>query len=98
MDREQQLKLLEHVQASRALASDPISHTSQERPFRLTLVFLDGTLHKLHFRTGREAELSLTVFVEFFPEQIDLRASGVARVLYAHRDEPGTQIVEQISG
>jgi len=97
MNREQQLKLLEHVQASRALASDPITHASQERPFRLTLVFVDGTVHKLHFGTGWEAELGLTVLVEFFPGQIELQASGVERVLYAHRDESGRRVVEQIS-
>jgi hypothetical protein len=97
MNREQQLKLLEHVQAARALTSDPIAHASRERPFRLTLVFLDGAVQKLHFATGWEAEHGLTVLVEFFPEQIDLQVSGVECVLYAHRDESGTQMVDQVS-
>jgi hypothetical protein len=70
---------------------------ARERPFRLTLVFLDGTVQKLHFATGWEAELGLTVLVEFFPGQIDLQVSGVECVLYAQRDELGRQVVEQIS-
>src|SRR5438552_16520751 len=89
MNREQQLQLLEHVQASRALASDPITHTSQERPFRLPLAFVDGTVQKLHFGTGWEAELGLTVLVEFFPVQIESQASGVDRVFGAHQNRLG---------
>ena len=82
MNPEQHLKLIEHVQAVHALASAPISRGSRDRPFRLTLVFLNGTVQELHFQTGWEAELGLTVLVEVFPDQIDLECSGVECVWY----------------
>ena len=84
MNREQQLNLIEHVQVARALASDPISHGGRERPFRLTVVFLNGTVEELHFETGGEAERGLTLLCEFFPDQIDLQCSGVECVWCAH--------------
>jgi hypothetical protein len=36
-----------------------------------------GTVQGLHFETGWDAELGLTVLVEVFPDQIDLECSGV---------------------
>src|SRR5689334_25438888 len=78
MNREQHLKLIEHVQAVHELASAPLSRGTRERPFRLTLVFLDGTVQELHFESGWEAELGLTVLVEVFPDHrpvIDLLKS-----------------------
>jgi hypothetical protein len=82
MNREQMLKLIEHVQATRALALAPIRRGTRDRPSRLTLVFFDGTVQELDFETGWEAELGLTVLVEAFPDQIDLECSGVECVWY----------------
>ena len=83
MDGQQQLDFIEYVRSVRALATDPHSLATVQRPWRLSVMWrdvddLDGT--NIHFGTEGDAHHALTMLVEWFPDLVNLECSGVWKV------------------
>jgi hypothetical protein len=88
MDRLQQMNFIEYVRAARALAANPHSRATAERPWRVSVMWRDvGDFDGMnfHFATEADAQHALTVLVESFPDLVDLECSGVWSVSKALR-------------
>ncbi len=80
MDRQQQIEFIEYVRAARALAADPHSRATPQRPWRLSVMWrdvedFDGM--NFQFATEADAQHALTMLVELFPNLVDVECSGV---------------------
>jgi len=83
MDGQQQIKFIEYVRAARALAGNPHSRATPQRPWRVSVMWRDvGDLDGMnfHFATEVDAQHALTMLVELFPDLVDLECSGVWKV------------------